>query len=91
VELCRISGEGAHPSRIDVIVWERGVGRTQACGTGACAVAAAACRAGRARWGEPIVVGLPGGDLSITVAPGGAAVTMRGPAQRVYVGEVAVP
>jgi diaminopimelate epimerase len=91
VELCRITGAGAHPSRIDVIVWERGVGRTQACGTGACAVAAAACRAGRARWDEPIVVGLPGGDLTITVQPGGEAVTMRGPAQRAFVGEVAVP
>ena len=91
VELCRITGDGSHPSRIDVLVWERGVGRTQACGTGACAVAAAACRAGRARWAEPLVVGLPGGDLTITVAAGGEAVTMRGPARRAFVGEVAIP
>ncbi|MEJ7728456.1 MAG: diaminopimelate epimerase [Polyangiaceae bacterium] len=91
VELCRITGAGPQPSRIDVLVWERGVGRTQACGTGACAVAAAACRAGRARWGEPLVVGLPGGDLTITVAAGGEAVTMRGPARRAFEGEVAVP
>ncbi len=58
-------------------MWERGVGRTLACGTGACAVAAAACDTGRARFGEPI-----------TVAPGTRAGCMRGPARRVFTGEV---
>ena len=85
VELCR-----AEPGRISVLVWERGVGRTLACGTGACAVAAAACDTGRARFDEPVIVALPGGDLEITVASGTRAVRMRGPARRVFTGEVVI-
>jgi diaminopimelate epimerase len=83
VEVCH-----AEPDRIAVTVWERGVGRTLACGTGACAVAAVACDTGRARFDEPVVVALPGGDLTITVTSGSRAVRMRGPARRVFTGEV---
>jgi diaminopimelate epimerase len=87
VEFCRVLS--ASPvARVAVTVWERGVGRTLACGTGACAVAAAACDTGRARFGEPVVVTLPGGDLELTVAAGTRAVRMRGPARRVFAGEV---
>jgi diaminopimelate epimerase len=85
VEFCR----GVHP-RIAVTVWERGVGRTLACGTGACAVAAAACDTGRARFGEPVAVALPGGDLILTVTRETRVVTMRGPARRVFTGEVVI-
>jgi diaminopimelate epimerase len=83
VEFCRVEAE-----RIAVIVWERGVGRTLACGTGACAVAAAACDTGRASFGVPIRVALPGGELTITVTAGTRALRMRGPARRVFTGEV---
>lgn len=86
VEFCRALG----PGRVAVTVWERGVGRTLACGTGACAVAAAACDTGRARFGEPVVVTLPGGDLELTVSAGTRAVRMRGPARRVFSGEVEI-
>jgi diaminopimelate epimerase len=89
VEFCREERGGAAP-RIAVVVWERGVGRTLACGTGACAVAAAACDTGRARFGAPVVVALPGGELAITVAPETRAVRMRGPARRVFTGEVVI-
>src|SRR5262249_25283823 len=68
VEFCRM--HGGSPARIEVTVWERGVGRTLACGTGACAVAALACETGRTSHGTPILIGLPGGDLEITVAAG---------------------
>jgi diaminopimelate epimerase len=85
VELCRDEG-----GRIAVAVWERGVGRTLACGTGACAVAAAACDTGRARFGAPVRVALPGGELEITVAAGTRTVRMRGPARRVFSGEVVI-
>jgi diaminopimelate epimerase len=75
------------PDGIDLVVWERGAGLTDACGTGACAAAVAAVRAGSARAGAPIVVRLPGGALEIVVAPDLARVTLRGPAERVFEGE----
>jgi diaminopimelate epimerase len=73
--------------RIDLVVWERGVGITLACGTGACATAAVACAKGLAKVGSPLDVHLPGGRLEITISPDGIAM-MRGPARRVFGGEV---
>ncbi len=88
VEFCRVV-RGERP-RIDVVVWERGVGRTEACGTGACAVAAAACAAGMFEYGKAVPVRLPGGELSIVIAAGSHEATMTGPARRVFVGELAL-
>jgi diaminopimelate epimerase len=89
VEFCRVDRE-ADARRIEVIVWERGVGRTLACGTGACAVAASACERGLAPWGAPVRVALPGGELEITVEANTRSITMRGPARRVFSGEVVI-
>jgi diaminopimelate epimerase len=75
------------PTGIDLVVWERGAGLTDACGTGACAAAVAAIRAGAAQAGTPIEVRLPGGALEITVREDLAGVTMRGPAAKVFEGE----
>jgi len=72
---------------IDLVVWERGAGLTQACGTGACAAAVAAVSTGRLPAGEAIQVRLPGGPLSITVGEDLSRVTMRGPAEKVFEGE----
>lgn len=77
------------PNAFDVVVWERGVGYTQACGTGACATAALACREGKASFDSPVKVGLPGGELLITVARD-LTVTMRGPARRVFHGSIEI-
>src|SRR4051812_27687889 len=75
---------------LEVLVWERGVGRTLACGTGACAVVVAAARQGRVPFDAEIQVRLPGGQLHVTVARETLDVTMRGPARRVFSGEVPV-
>jgi len=72
------------PGRIRLRVWERGAGLTRACGTGACATAVAAIRAGKVQ--SPVTVALPGGDLVIDWAPGGS-IRMSGPATHVYSGE----
>ena len=75
------------PSGIDLVVWERGAGLTDACGTGACAAAVTAVSKGLAPAGRPIEVRLPGGALAVTVAEGLSGVVMRGPAVRVFEGE----
>jgi diaminopimelate epimerase len=71
--------------RIRLRVWERGSGATLACGTGACATAVCAIRAGLADSG--VTVELPGGPLKIDWAPDGRIV-MTGPATHVFSGEL---
>lgn len=71
----------------EAYVHERGVGLTQACGSAACALAAAAVRNDQWKAGVPMTVHLPGGNLSVTVEPDGA-VSLEGEAVRVFVGEV---
>lgn len=65
------------PSHIKLRVWERGVGLTRACGTGACAAAVLALR--RRLVKGPVRVDLPGGPLEIAWAEGGT-ILMTGPA-----------
>ena len=74
------------PARFRAAVWERGAGLTQACGTGACAVAAAAVSQGLASPTTPITVELPGGLLVLRFVDG--ELRMRGPAQLVFAGEL---
>jgi diaminopimelate epimerase len=71
---------------IDLLVWERGVGITLACGTGACATVAVACARDLARYDASVVVNLRGGALDITVRRDDAHAIMRGPARRVFSG-----
>lgn len=71
----------------DVVVYERGAGITQACGSGACAVAAAAVRRGLRSVDHPIEVYLPGGALRIVVRADGL-IEMQGEAIRVFTGVV---
>ncbi len=72
------------PSRIKVRVWERGAGLTLACGTGACAAAAAARLQGLT--GNVAQVELPGGALNIEW-DGRGEMFMSGPAEEVFRGE----
>lgn len=82
VEFARVAGDG-----IDLVVWERGVGITLACGTGACATAAVACDRALITRGAPIAVRLPGGRLTVTIDAANRA-TMCGPARHVFDGAV---
>ena len=72
------------------MVWERGVGRTQACGTGAAATVAAAALEGHVPYGEDIAVNLPGGQLLVAVSEGSLALMLEGPAVHVFSGELPV-
>jgi diaminopimelate epimerase len=72
-------------SHLTMRVWERGSGETHACGTGACAVAVAAARTGRAD--RKVTVALRGGDLEIEYADD-ETVFMTGPSVEVYSAEV---
>jgi len=72
------------PGRLKVVVWERGCGLTQACGTGATASVAAACKHGHAPFDTPVTVELPGGELEITVENGFTTAWMDGPTVEVY-------
>jgi len=70
-------------------VWERGVGETLACGTGACATAVAACCKGLTD--AEVRVTLPGGDLRIAVDLTTLQVIMTGSARSVYSGLIRLP
>jgi diaminopimelate epimerase len=71
-------------TRVVVRVWERGVGETLACGTGACAVGIAARLHDATN--SPVDVALPGGVLEIEW-DGEGEVFMSGPAEYVFNGE----
>jgi diaminopimelate epimerase len=75
-------------NEIRVRVYERGVGETRACGSGACA----AMVAGRLQdlLDEQVTVHLTGGDLEITWAGESHPVMMTGPATRVFEGSIQI-
>ena len=74
------------PDGIRVRVWERGSGITQACGTGACATAVAACKTGRTGRKNRII--MDGGELEIEWNEADNHVYMTGPAEFVFEGEI---
>ncbi|MCY3890485.1 MAG: diaminopimelate epimerase [bacterium] len=81
-ELSRLAGGinvefiSANFSGIDMRVWERGVGVTEACGTGACAAAQAAHHWGLV--GPVVSVSMPGGDVVVNL---GDTALLAGPSQ----------
>jgi diaminopimelate epimerase len=71
-----------------VVVHERGVGRTLACGTGAGAAVAAAAADGLVPFDEGVQVTLPGGRLEVSVDQETGQVVLSGPARHVFDGVV---
>ncbi|MBE9563982.1 MAG: diaminopimelate epimerase [Proteobacteria bacterium] len=67
-------------------VYERGVGETQACGTGACAAVAVARMQGLLN--GQVTAHLNGGDLSIQWSGEGQSLIMTGPATTVFQGQI---
>ena len=85
VEFVRVVSPGC----LQASVWERGSGATLACGTGACAAAAAMTLRGVCMRGTPIAVQLPGGTLTVCVGEDDT-LTLTGPAETVFEGTVEV-
>jgi diaminopimelate epimerase len=77
VEFVRVAP--GRTDELDMRVWERGVGETLSCGTGACATAAVAHHRGLV--GEHVTVHVPGGDLRVEL---GATVRLGGPVVHVF-------
>lgn len=75
------------PTSANVVVYERGVGITLACGTGACATARALVAAGRMPAETELTVTLLGGPLFIRVEKDGR-VFMRGPTRLSFEGNL---
>jgi diaminopimelate epimerase len=81
VEVVASDGGGG----LDLLVWERGAGLTEACGTGSCAAAAAARAAGLV--GSRVEVHNPGGTLVVELSGDDVlhpSVYLSGPASRVF-------
>jgi diaminopimelate epimerase len=79
--------DASDPSRLRVRIWERGVGETLGCGTGACAVAVAArLRSRDAAFPDAVDVVSAGGTLRVEW-DGRGPIYLTGPAHEVYHGE----
>ncbi len=82
VEFVKIKND----SEIDMRVWERGVGETLACGTGACASSVISMVLGKVT-GPELKVNLPGGVLSISWTDKSAGVFLKGSVQHSFNGK----
>jgi len=77
------------PDHVRLRVFERGVGETQACGTGACAAVAVGRRHGPLA--EEVRVDVPGGRLIVQWPGPGEPIWLTGPAETAFEGQVELP
>jgi diaminopimelate epimerase len=68
--------------RVELLIWERGAGETQASGSSACAVVAALTRLAMVDRDVSVTASMPGGDLSVRIDADGA-LWLRGPVEEV--------
>lgn len=73
-------------SKIKLVVWERGCGFTEACGTGACATVVSAVLRGHAQKDTDIEVELPGGTLIVRWDSVAETIFMTGAAELSFIG-----
>jgi len=74
------------PDHVRLRVFERGVGETQACGTGACAAVAVGRQHGPLA--EEVNVDVPGGRLVVRWPGPGEPIWLTGPAETAFTGQV---
>jgi len=77
------------PDHVRLRVYERGVGETRACGTGACAAVAVGRRHGPLA--EEVRVDVPGGRLIVQWPGPGESIWLTGPADTAFEGHVDIP
>lgn len=77
-----------NPRRIDLRVYERGVGETQACGSGACAAVIAGRLLNRLK--KNVKVHLPGGQLNVYWQGLGSPVLLTGKGETIFQGEIEI-
>lgn len=80
IEFCHVTAR----DRMEIRVWERGVGETLACGTGACAAVVASVL--NDLTDEEVIVKLLGGELSVRWDRKVNHVFLKGPAVKVFDG-----
>lgn len=73
-------------NEVNLRVYERGAGETQACGSGACGAVAVGIAQGLLN--DKVLVHLPGGDLTISWSGEGSPLYMTGPAAHVFDGQI---
>jgi len=83
-----LSGEATE--RFTALVWERGAGPTQACGSGACAIAACAWESGTTERGAWVAVDMPGGRLYVRQDDADDQITLAGPGELSFQGVVEI-
>lgn len=76
------------PLHIGLRVYERGVGETLGCGSGACAAVVAGIEMGKLE--STVKVDLPGGSAAVNWAGPGKPVYLSGPAHTVFSGEISL-
>lgn len=72
------------------VVWERGAGMTQACGSGACAIGALALSSGLNSRDGWLAVDMPGGPLFVKQNDEQEPIVLAGPGQLVFCGHIEI-
>jgi len=75
---------------LKVFPWERGVGATQACGTGACAVGASYLASGLIERAEWVGIDMPGGRLYVKQTSQDDEIILAGPSEFVFSGSIEI-